>query len=184
MSPAAWPFNSDRRTSLLSALFSATYPTNCWVCARRLPWITDAVYFEAALLQCVLHLRQQTDLVLLVFHVRSIRSFAFHLFCICKCEIIRNADTAGVFAGSVEETATCLATFTAAAHRGRPSSCKVTSRAPEGMHCWSRDVLVHAERALALREGVCCLDQQVLSLVCLWKQERDNSNQTIGICVL
>lgn len=116
MSPAAWPFNSDSRTSFLSALCSAAYPMNCWVCASRLPCITGAVYLEAVLFQCVLHFRQQTDLVLV--RVRSIRSFAFRLFCICKCEIIRNADAAGVLADSVEETATCLTTFTAAAHRG------------------------------------------------------------------
>lgn len=52
------------------------------------------------------------------------------------------------------------------------------------MHCWSRGVIAHAERALAFREAVCCLDQRVLSLVCPWKQERDNSTQSIGICVL
>jgi hypothetical protein len=184
MSPAAWPFNSDSRTSFLSALFSAAYPMNCWVCASRLPWITAAVYLEAALLQCVLHLWQQTDCVPLVTRVRSICSFAFRLFCICKCEIIRNADAAGALADSAEETATCLTTFTAAAHRGRPSSCKVTSRAPGGMHCWSRGVVAHAERARAFRGAVCCLDQRVLSLVCLRKQERDNSTQSIGICVL
>jgi hypothetical protein len=52
------------------------------------------------------------------------------------------------------------------------------------MHCWSRGVIVHAERALAFREGVSYLDQQQLNLVCQGKQERDNSSQTIGIGVL
>ena len=60
----------------------------------------------------------------------------------------------------------------------------LTSRAPEGMHYWSRGIIVHAERAPAFREDVCYLDEQQLNLVCQGKQERDNSSQTTGICVL